>query len=489
MSNLPVILVIDTSFYMKDKLDIVSKGLKILKEKLVAKENNWFEYINVEIAIITSGDKIPTKHDFLSIDDFYPLEILETNNDVSIDASIQEALDMMKSKVRHLDAYRDPEIFIITDVDSGLELDKYVRDEKLYDTYISFFIGGIKEQTMKDLLKRNSNPKLRFDFLNQDSFDMMIRRMESKDEVIITEADIEDEDKVIIKEADIDQWSTFDHKIVDDQKETNYSIEKTNLIKPFMFGTSITGPGHIKDKIVCQDACTYDILSLDIYNELCIFAVADGLGSAKKSDIGSKLAVESALDTGKEIAQTYYNECFDCRMDDFNFEQTLKLMVASSRESLEKKALEINCQLRDLACTLIVGLFLRGKAGVAHIGDGAVVANIDGNLVVISKPGESEYVNIVTPLTSEKWEQETRINPNVENVGCMAAFTDGCQRAVLLKRENELIPYDKFFIPLFNYGLNLSNLNEGISDLEELLSSQMLSENSEDDKTLVVLIS
>jgi len=51
-----------------------------------------------------------------------------------------------------------------------------------------------------------------------------------------------------------------------------------------------TGTSHQDQKIPCQDYGNYRI-----FNNVIVGAVADGAGSAKYSDVGSKLAVETVL--------------------------------------------------------------------------------------------------------------------------------------------------------------------------------------------------
>ena len=245
-----------------------------------------------------------------------------------------------------------------------------------------------------------------------------------------------------------------------------------------IFGTSVIGPLHIQLGIPCQDACAYEILPFD----WGIIAVADGLGSASKSDIGAKIAVEAAVKAGKEFITKKKN-------DEIIYDEILREAVFSARKSLETKANEEQCNLRDLACTIIIVVNYKDTISVAHIGDGAVVAKTKDNLKLISGPGESEYVNEVVPLTSKEWEKSLRISPIISNIECVAVFTDGCQRAALLRTQNDVLPYDQFFRPLFSYAQEeLDDLSQGEEDIRNLLASHKMCDNSEDDKTLVISV-
>ena len=159
-----------------------------------------------------------------------------------------------------------------------------------------------------------------------------------------------------------------------------------------------------------------------------------------------------------------------------------------ARQRLEEKATEEGCNLRDLACTLIVVVGAGGSVAAGHVGDGGVVAQVGAALSIVSGPGESEYANEVTPLTSEKWIDSLRIASDVRGVKCLAVFTDGCQRAAFLKSSSGLEAFGGFFEPIFSYARELTDLAEGPEDIKSLLASKKLCENSEDDKTLVIAV-
>jgi hypothetical protein len=137
---------------------------------------------------------------------------------------------------------------------------------------------------------------------------------------------------------------------------------------------------------------------------------------------------------------------------------------------------------------MIVVAVRASQISVAHIGDGAVVAESSEGLQILSAPGESEYANEVVPLTSREWRDCLRVVPNVDGVRCLAVFTDGCQRAALRKSLEGMEPFRRFFDPIFSYASELENPNDGQEEIRSLLSSRKICENSEDDKTLVLAV-
>lgn len=242
-----------------------------------------------------------------------------------------------------------------------------------------------------------------------------------------------------------------------------------------IIGASAIGPLHVINETPCQDACAFEVLSSD-YG---VIAVADGLGSASKSEIGARIAVDAAVTFIKGIINQSGNE-------EIELGSITRTAVFSARKALEEKAGELQCKLRDLACTMIVVIMCKDNAAVAHVGDGAVIAKTNEGLKLISGPEDSEYANEVSPLTGKDWELSLRISPVIPYVSGIMAFTDGCQRAALRKSQDGLTPFDGFCDPLFSYANDVKDLKEAEEDIKELLLSKKVCENSDDDKTLVI---
>lgn len=250
-----------------------------------------------------------------------------------------------------------------------------------------------------------------------------------------------------------------------------------------VFGGKTAGSSHITKGIPCQDAFSCGRTDC---GEIVV-AVADGLGSAGHSDIGAGIAVESAVETIKSlfIADNRYGIPRAALMKNRDI---MKAAFSSARESLEEYADSHGCPLKQLACTLIVAFTCEGYVTTGHIGDGAITAEINGDIEIISSPGDSEYLNEVLPITSGTIEKNIRINENIPDVDIFAAFTDGCQRAFLEKKEGEYIPFEPFFRPFFSYAKGVSGEDEASGEVSRFLGSEMMEENSDDDKTLVIAV-
>jgi len=250
-----------------------------------------------------------------------------------------------------------------------------------------------------------------------------------------------------------------------------------------VFGGKTTGSSHIKKGLPCQDAFRSDKTD----NGEIIIAVADGLGSAAYSDTGAEIAVNSAVDRIKSLfdKDRRYGIPKAALMKNH---EIVTGAFSAARTALEDYATENGYPLKKLACTLIVAFTWEGYVTTGHIGDGAVTAQIGDKIMIISGPGESEYLNEVTPLTSGIIEDNIRINQNIANVEVFAAFTDGCQRAFLEKKNGEYTPYEPFFRPIFSYAKSVTNEKEASGEIVGFLGSEKMEENSDDDKTLVIAV-
>jgi len=244
---------------------------------------------------------------------------------------------------------------------------------------------------------------------------------------------------------------------------------------PYIFGASTRGTLHLKEGLPCQDAFLYDLID----NRIGVIAVADGLGSAVHSDLGALIAVKSAILKAKDSVNS-------TRLDDL---PELPIhMLNAAREGIQEAATLAGLNVSDLATTLIVVLFGPDFVFTAQIGDGAAVGLIGGELRMLSGPSESEYTNEVIPITDRDWEQHIRYSQIREVAQALAVFTDGCQRASLIKRDGNYEPFGRFFHPVFSFALSIDDTKRAEEELSLFLNSPKMTKFSEDDKTMVLAI-
>ena len=240
-------------------------------------------------------------------------------------------------------------------------------------------------------------------------------------------------------------------------------------------GATVIGTGHIKRSIPCQDAFQYDI---DEESNSVIVAVADGIGSAAKADIGSSFVVEEVIRCVKEQLEVK-DSASEC------VEEVLLSSIKRTKEGLQVLADSENISVEEFGTTLVVALLDCFGISVAHIGDGAVVLQMaDKSLYTLSKPHRGEYENETFSLTSSNAEKFIRISTLKEDVRCVALMTDGLQRLSLSYPTAS--PHAPFFLPLFERLEYEIDTKQASSQLERFLLSERVCSKTSDDKTLVL---
>jgi hypothetical protein len=246
------------------------------------------------------------------------------------------------------------------------------------------------------------------------------------------------------------------------------------LRAPYVLGASVAGPSHHASGRPCEDAFAQAVVGRRV-----VLAVADGLGSARRSAAGARRAVDAAVELGRERMAS---------SEPYSAAATAGEAVAAARAALEILALEEGCSIAELGCTLIVVCCDGPRVAVAHVGDGAAVARgAGGGLALLCGPSPGEYANEVTPLTSESWSGNLRL-AEAEPCAAVAVFTDGCQPAALRKSSSALLPFDRFLGPLLDFAARADDAEAARRDLAELLDSPKLADSSPDDKTLAIVV-
>ena len=235
-------------------------------------------------------------------------------------------------------------------------------------------------------------------------------------------------------------------------------------------GASAVGASHTRRALPCQDA--FRVREKD---GAFAIAVADGLGSAPHSQAGAVVATEAAATRALRFAAG--DPCI-AAVEGF----------IAARDSLELVASTGGCSLASLACTLIVVVGDADRIGIAHIGDGAVVAARGDNVHVLSPPAPTEYVNEVDPLTAKGWEERVRWMSCRTPIDALALFTDGCQHAALRPTNGTMHAHAGFFVPLFDFVRSGVSPDDAHVALAQLLAGRKMSEHSDDDKTLVLAV-
>jgi len=232
-------------------------------------------------------------------------------------------------------------------------------------------------------------------------------------------------------------------------------------------GASVAGTSHDDSGAPCQDAYAYHRTE-----HVVILAVGDGAGSAPHGEIGASLATLAAT---SYIAGALEGR----RPHPKTLRRLLRHAAQHARNVVLQHAEPLGHDPRDYATTLLVSVITEPHVGVIQMGDGAIVTQgQDGTLDILTRQQDREYVNEVTFLTCDNYQDELRVAvrhaPNLRSV-CLV--TDGVETVAVRRATNA--PHPGFFNPLLKEPLSSAQL-------ATLLTSAPVCERTDDDKTILI---
>jgi serine/threonine protein phosphatase PrpC len=244
---------------------------------------------------------------------------------------------------------------------------------------------------------------------------------------------------------------------------------------------SLIGLSHLSRKDgVCQDSS--DVKKLQ--NGWVVAAVADGLGSAKYSHIGSKLAVEEVLRFVETNAPDVWHD-----------ESLISLLRTAFNVALKKikaKASQDNQPLRYYGTTLTSVIYNGANVVFGHVGDGGIISLSpygDFTTLTIAQKGEEYNQTITLQAGPDNW----TFGISNESVAALLLLTDGVYDVAcpwLLSNQNQKIWVnyvrsfmDRNLLPV-NTAVDFENAKKGIEDFLTSNDSKQIT----DDKTIVGII-
>lgn len=231
---------------------------------------------------------------------------------------------------------------------------------------------------------------------------------------------------------------------------------------------SIIGTSHEKSCLPCQDFSGYVK-----HGERLVLAIADGAGSAAFSEQGAKTAVEAVL--GK-MAQ------YEGALEDLTIEYTESLLN-KVLEELKVIALASSSRLGDYATTLLGAIIDNDGAYFFQIGDGCWIADTDKGIECATWPVNGEYINETVFITSPNV-AESITHAYVSGVTSVLGFTDGIEHLCLnhAAREPHLPVVEKLI-----RAVNSPSHPHDVEDaLERFLTSELVNDRTDDDKTIIL---
>ena len=280
------------------------------------------------------------------------------------------------------------------------------------------------------------------------------------------------------------------------------------------YGITLCGKSHIAKDKVCQDNHKIKKLS----NGRVIAAVADGVGSAPHSDIGSKIAVDTVIKMCEELMPYDYNE--------ISIKSMLRTVYNYALKKIIKEAEEAGEPPENYNTTLTAVIYDGKRIIYGHSGDGGIIGlTAYGKYVEITKPQKGEDNISVIPLRAgyTSWE----INSYDEDLVSVILVTDGMLDIMCPYLLNLDEAGSKVYLPLVSYfadpvGMDKKNIKKEIEefvkaedydgekfykrlsevykirtkDFEECIEEikkynfpLTLMDNVQDDKTIVALVS
>ena len=179
-----------------------------------------------------------------------------------------------------------------------------------------------------------------------------------------------------------------------------------------LYGFSIQGKSHIDKGTVCQDSNKTGRLRAGYY----FGAVADGVGSAPHSDIGSKLAVEKLYE--------YCDKNIKKGMSQIDVEDVLCAGYEYAMETIRKYADSHDKKIENYDTTLSAVIYNGKKIIYAHAGDGGIIVRQTNGIVKpVTKRQKGADGTSVIPLRAgeHSWE----IGTYSGNVAAVLLVTDG----------------------------------------------------------------
>ena len=238
-----------------------------------------------------------------------------------------------------------------------------------------------------------------------------------------------------------------------------------------MIQCAVQGRGHIKNKTPCQDK-TYTLCQ----NETYAVALADGAGSAAKSQYGAEYVSKSMC----EILTTN----FDMYYEQEDGVAVKRKLIKDLVDGLDEIAQKHLCNRKDLASTLLVAAVKNGKYILVHIGDGVIGYLKNNELKIASKPENGEFVNTTVFVTSSDVLYTMKVlKGQLGEIQGFALMSDGTETSFYNKKDNSLAP-------ALNKLMLLSKLWDNTCLEQEIRRSfeDIIKMNTTDDCSLALLV-
>lgn len=202
---------------------------------------------------------------------------------------------------------------------------------------------------------------------------------------------------------------------------------------------AVQGRSHIKSNTPCQDK-TYSTVRNDIY----VIALADGAGSARLSHYGAETVTSHIC--------SELTEKFDNYFTDSNGVIVKQKLIDGLMQVLCSKAEALECEIKDLASTLLFVAVKNDQFILAHIGDGVIGYLKNDELRIASQPENGEFVNTTVFTTSKDAIMSLKlIKGAIGEITGFVLMSDGTEVSLYHKKEHKLADVIKKIMQLCTF--------------------------------------
>ncbi len=264
---------------------------------------------------------------------------------------------------------------------------------------------------------------------------------------------------------------------------------------------SVIGNGHVLMNLPCQDSSVHKQLN----NIWGVAVVADGAGSAARSDIGSDFVSRNMAHCLEEVIKRKgWNDADHLPTEEEWREEAIKVLQIV-RQRLEQFSTAKEYKITDLACTLLAILYTPFCILTVHIGDGRAAYSVEpGKWEALIEPFRGKEVNQTVFITSNIWTAEgvgyyIKTGIVKGDIRAFALLSDGCENGSfevnVWDEENQKYhdpnrPYDKFFEPNLKGMLQLKKENKSQEEINKIWAGFLTDGSKQfkhetDDKTMI----
>lgn len=156
------------------------------------------------------------------------------------------------------------------------------------------------------------------------------------------------------------------------------------------------GRSHVKQGIPCQDK-TF----CQSYGDVYTIALADGAGSACYSHYGAESVTKCISEELGNNFESYWEEA--------DASTAKNRLYQEIYDALQQLASEKDCELKELASTLLAVAVKEDRYIIFHVGDGVIGYYKNGEIKVASTPNNGEFANTTIFTTSSVASSQTKM--------------------------------------------------------------------------------